>query len=73
MVSATIAARPLRIELEVKSMKIPFTLKTDTKTCYRFEHGYRPELITLYLKKSMVDEAGIDPKKGIIVTVEQDK
>lgn len=53
-------------------MKIHFALKTETKTCYRFEHGDRPELITLYLKKSMVDDAGIDPKKGIVVTVEQD-
>ena len=53
-------------------MKINFTLKTETKTCYRFEHGERPELITLYLKKSMIDGAGIDPKKGIVVTVEQE-
>lgn len=51
-------------------LKIDFTLKNDTKTCYRFESGTRPEQITLYLKKSQIDEAGIDPRKGITVSVE---
>jgi len=52
-------------------MKIDFMLKNETKTCYRFEGGERPDFITLYLKKSQVDEAGIDPNKGIVVTIEQ--
>jgi hypothetical protein len=29
--------------------------------------------MTLYLKMAQVDAAGIDPKKGITVTVEQTK
>lgn len=54
-------------------MKIEFTLKNETKTCYRFEAGERPDQLTLYLKKAMVEGAGIDPKKGITVTVEEKK
>lgn len=52
-------------------MKINFKLKAETKTCYRFESGIRPDQITLYLKKTQVDGAGIDPTKGITVTVEE--
>ena len=52
-------------------MKINFDFKTETKTCYRFEAGQRPDQITLYLKKKQVEEAGIDPQKGITVTIEQ--
>ncbi len=54
-------------------LKIKFKLKAETKTCYRFQSGEdRAEnMITLYLKKIQVDQAGIDPKKGITVTVEQ--
>lgn len=54
-------------------MRIKFTLKAETKTCYRFQNGEdrSPDMITLYLKKSQVDAAGIDPKKGIVVTIEQ--
>ena len=54
-------------------MKINFKLKNETKTCYSLEHGERQEQITLYLKKSMDAEAGIDPQKGIVVTVEQEE
>ncbi len=50
---------------------IPFTLKAETKTCYRFETGEKPDQMTLYLKKAQVDSAGIDPKRGITVTVEE--
>ena len=50
-------------------MKIVFEYKTETKTCYRFETGERPDQMTLYLKKSKVDAAGIDPKNGVIVTI----
>lgn len=54
-------------------LKIPFTLENETKTCYRFKHGSREDgtLTTLYLKKVDVDGAGIDPKKGITITVEE--
>lgn len=56
-------------------LKIKFTLKSETKTCYRFQSGEdrSPDMITLYLKKSQIDGAGIDPKKGITVTVEQEE
>jgi hypothetical protein len=53
--------------------EIKFTFKSATQTCYRFETGERPDQMTLYLKKAKVDAAGIDPKKGITVTVEQTK
>lgn len=52
-------------------LKNNFAYKTETKTCYRFEAGERPDQVTLYLKKKQVDEAGIDPKKGVTVTIEQ--
>ena len=51
-------------------LKISFTLKAETKTCYRFETGEKPDQMTLYLKKAQVDAVGIDPKKGITVTIE---
>ena len=53
-------------------LKLKMKFKNATKTCYRFEQ--RDEggnLITLYLKKADVDKAGIDPQKGITVTVEE--
>lgn len=55
-------------------LKINFSLKAETKTCYRFQSGEdrSPGMITLYLKKTQIDKSGIDPKKGIVVTVEQD-
>ena len=53
-------------------LKLDMPLKTETKTCYRFERGERgKDQMTLYLKKSDVDDAGIDPRKGIVVTVEE--
>ena len=51
-------------------IKMTFKLKKDTNTCYVFECGEKPDQITLYLKKKQVDADGIDPKKGITVTVE---
>jgi len=46
--------------------------RNETKTCYRFESkDTAGNFITLYLKKADVDAAGIDPKKGIVVTVEE--
>ena len=48
-------------------------LKNDTKTCYRFERrDDSGNLITLYLKKADVDNDGIDPKKGITITIKED-
>lgn len=53
-------------------MKMNMSLKNETKTCYRFERqDDSGNLITLYLKKADVEGAGIDPKKGIAVTVEE--
>lgn len=52
-------------------LKLTFALKNETKTCYRFETGEKPDQMTLYLKKAQVDEAGIDPAKGITITVEE--
>ncbi|MEL7610621.1 MAG: hypothetical protein AAGU74_14100 [Bacillota bacterium] len=54
-------------------LKLKFKLLKDTKTCYRFEAGSQEagNLVTLYLKKSDVDAAGIDAKKGVIITVEE--
>jgi hypothetical protein len=54
-------------------LKLQFTFKAETKTCYRFETGERPDQMTLYLKKAQADEAGIDPKKGITVSIEETK
>lgn len=55
-------------------IEMKMTFKNETKTCYRFE-AQLPDrsFVTLYLKKFQVDDAGIDPKKGIKVTVEQTK
>ena len=53
-------------------MKIPMNFRNETKTCYRFERrDDTGNLTTLYLKKNEVQEAGIDPKNGIILTVEE--
>lgn len=53
-------------------MKLYMKYKTATKTCYRFESGRDDgNLTTLYLKKADVDAAGIDPQKGITLTIEE--
>ena len=56
-------------------MNITFKLKAETKTCYRFENqaGGKETQQTLYLKKDTVKEAGIDPAKGVIITIAEDK
>ena len=56
-------------------MKIAFKLKAETKTCYRFENqiGGKETQQTMYLKKDTVKEAGIDPSKGVIITIAEDK
>lgn len=53
-------------------IKMTMRFKNDTKTCYRFERrDDTGGLVTLYLKKADVDNAGIDPKNGIAITVEE--
>ena len=53
-------------------MKLRMKFRNATKTCYRFEQRDQAgNLTTLYLKKDDVDAAGIDPQKGIVVTVEE--
>lgn len=53
-------------------LKLKMAFRNATKTCYRFERRDETgDLTTLYLKKSDVDRAGLDPHKGIIVTVEE--
>ena len=53
-------------------MKLYRKYKTATKTCCRFESGRDSgNLTTLYLKKAEVDAAGIDPQKGITLTIEE--
>ncbi len=57
-------------------MELNFKLKADrpeTKTCYIFEAGERPDQITLYLKKDQVKGAGINPKNGITVNIKESK
>lgn len=53
-------------------MQLKMKFRNATKTCYRFEQRDEAgNLTTLYLKKSDVDKASIDPQKGITVTVEE--
>lgn len=53
-------------------MELRMSLKTETKTCFRFEQRRENgELTTLYLKKADIRAAGIDPAKGIVITVEE--
>ncbi len=53
-------------------MKLEMAFRNATKTCYRFERRDADgNLTTLYLKKTDVDQDGIDPKKGITVTIEE--
>lgn len=53
--------------------KLTMAYLKDTKSCYVFQRGERggEDYMTLYLKKQQVDGAGIDPHKGITVTVEE--
>ncbi len=55
-------------------MQLSMKFRNATKTCYRFEQrGDTGNLTTLYLKKADVDAAGIDPQKGITVTIREEK
>lgn len=51
-------------------LKLKFGFKNETKTCYRFENREDGQLLTLYLKKDMVDKDGIKPENGILVNIE---
>ena len=55
----------------MEGLTLKFAFKAETKTCYRFETGDGPEKVTIYLKQAQVKKAGIDPKKGITVSVKQ--
>lgn len=53
-------------------VKIRMNFRNETKTCYRFERkDDAGNLTTLYLKKNEIQEAGIDPKNGITLTIEE--
>lgn len=52
-------------------MELHFTYVKDTKTCHVFENGTKPEFTTLYLKKFQIEAAGINPKKGLTVKIEE--
>lgn len=53
-------------------MKLNMRFRNSTKTCYRFEQRDEAgNLTTLYLKKSDVEKAGINPQNGITVTIEE--
>ena len=54
-------------------MRLHMKFNNATKTCYRFDpRDAAGNLTTRYLKKADVDADGIDPQKGITVTVEED-
>lgn len=52
---------------------VNFEHKSETKTCHRFESRVGGDFITLYLKKSQLEEAGINPAEGLAVTIAQRK
>lgn len=53
-------------------LTLSMKFKNETKTCFRFERrDDAGNLITLYLKKADVNDAGIDPKKGLTVHIEE--
>lgn len=54
-------------------MQLNMDLKNETKTCYRFETKIGGDLMTIYLKKSQINDAGIDPAKGITINIEERK
>lgn len=56
----------------MNNIELKMNLKTETKTCFRFETTIGDDLITLYLKKYQVKDAGIDPEKGIVVRISQE-
>lgn len=56
----------------MKKLILNFALLKDTKSCYRFEHKNADgTFMTLYVKKDDISAAGIDPQKGVTVTIEE--
>lgn len=58
---------------ECQMLLMNFEHKKDTKTCNCFECRDSEESTVLYLKKTQVKDAGIDPQKGITVTIDERK
>lgn len=58
--------------MKTPDIKLHFTLRNETKTCYRFETGEKPDQMTLYLKKRLLDDIGINAHKGVTITVEEE-
>ena len=57
----------------MNNIELKRTLKNETKTCYRFEYEAGDgSFMTLYLKKKQVDDAKINPEKGIAVRISQE-
>ena len=57
----------------MNNIELKRTLKNETKTCYRFEYEAEDgSFMTLYLKKKQVDDAKINPEKGIAVRISQE-
>ena len=56
-------------------MKIDYKFKKETKRCYVFETGNmeKGDLQSLYLKKSTIAAAGINPQKGITAEIAEKK
>lgn len=56
-------------------MKIDYKFKKETKSCYVFETGNieKGDLQSLYLKKSTIAAAGINPQKGITAEIAEKK
>lgn len=52
-------------------MKLIFTHVKSTKTCEVFQHGQKPDIITLYLKKVKLAAEGINPATDLIVTIKE--
>ncbi len=54
-------------------LTITYRYARETKTCYVYESGEprTPEHQSLYLKKTGIEAAGIDPKRPITVTISQ--
>lgn len=53
----------------MRKLKMYFRLVKETKSCYRFETGQGADWTALYLKKRAIEAAGIDPYKGVTITV----
>lgn len=52
-------------------INVNFSHKGETNTCHIFRSRVGNEFITLYLKKTQLEEAKIDPNKGLTVTIVQ--